>query len=225
VCAAHRVCALVSPAPSATSPSAAAETGPWVPIWSNLRASELRFFLEIIVFWVSSEMLRPTAGRDSDAKPFAQSTETPCLSCGDSSRTPPSNAPAHVVPFRTRLHCRSRFVVGKVVMQHAAARRVYNGHRCAAPIVCRENIGRTTQRWHLEPGTAPTRALSAPLACARGRLDRSRTVQGIPLKSLFGAGLQVKSGNRHQRLILAQAKRAEEDRAPAPPRAGIGCAG
>ncbi len=89
---------------------------------------------------------------------------------------------------------------------------VYNGHSCAAAVVCRENTGRATQRWQPEPGTAPTRALSAPLAWPRGRLDPSRTVQGITLKSPFGAGLQVKSDNRHQRLILAQAKRAEEDR-------------
>ena len=74
---------------------------------------------------------------------------------------------------------------------------VYDVHSCAAAVVCRENTGRIAQRWQPEPGTAPTRALSAPLACARGRLDRSRTVQGS-LSLLFGDGWQVNRGKQSE---------------------------
>ena len=74
---------------------------------------------------------------------------------------------------------------------------VYNGHSCAAAVVCHENNGRIAQRWQPETGTAPTRALSAPLACARGRLDRSRTVQGR-LSLLVPDGWQVNRGKQSE---------------------------
>ena len=80
---------------------------------------------------------------------------------------------------------------------------VYNGHNCAAAVVCRENNGRIAQRWQPEPGTAPTRALSAPLASARGRLDRSRTVQGS-LSLLFPDGWQVNRGKQSEAERLQQ---------------------
>jgi hypothetical protein len=76
-----------------------------------------------MVFWSPSNCPDACQWEASDAKTFAQSTEAPCLSYGDSSRTPPSNAPAHVwPPFRDFIF-RSRSVVGKVALQHAAARR------------------------------------------------------------------------------------------------------
>ena len=86
---------------------------------------------------------------------------------------------------------------------------MYNGHSCAAAVVCRENTGRIAQRWQPEPGTTPTRALSAPLACARGRLDRSRTVQGS-LSLLFGDGWQVNRGKQSEAERLQQ--KLPEDR-------------
>jgi hypothetical protein len=51
----------------------------------------------------------------------------------------------------------------------------------AQPIVCRENIGRTAQR--CQPGTTPTRALSAPewrpreAGCSRSIMDRGRSIR------------------------------------------------
>ena len=82
----------------------------------------------------------------------------------------------------------------------------FNPQSLAQPIVCRENIGRTAQR--CQPGTTPTRALSAPLACARGRLDRSRTVLGRP-SHRFTDGHPVNRGKQSEAERLQQ-KLAED---------------
>jgi hypothetical protein len=78
----------------------------------------------------------------------------------------------------------------------------------AQPFVCRENIGRTAQR--CQPGTTPTRALSAPLACARGRVDKKRTVHGS-LSLLFPDGRHENRGKHYEAEWLQQ-KLHEEKR-------------
>jgi len=115
-------------------------------------------------------------------------------------------------PFRD-FHIRSRTVVGKVVMQHAAARRRVQWpqlrSRSRLPREHRAHRAAVATRTRYDPDTRTLRS-----TCVRARrLDRSRTVQGS-LSLLFPDRWQVNRGKQSEaeRLEqkLAERKREEE---------------